>query len=243
MLHNIDINQMNALMEVNPVAKDIISKLLANHHEVLSTISHEIRNPLTLISSSMQVMEVQHPEVKEFAHWTQTTQDVEFVCQLLNELSTFNNSSTLHYSVFSMERLMKNIAISFAISLDNTDSEIEFSSEIPSDLGEFKGDRIKMEEVLLNLLKNAKESIQGDGEIQLRAHRDDHTLTIQCQDTGCGIADDIKGSIFEPFKTYKRGGTGLGLSLSKRIVNAHGGSISVRSKVNEGSTFIVQLPI
>ena len=121
MLHNVDINKMNTLMEENHDAKQIISQLLENHHETVSAIAHEIRNPLTLVSSSLQVMEIQHPEVRDFPHWRQTIDDVEFMCQLLNELSTFNNGDTLHYSVFSIERLLKNIAVSFAISIDSED--------------------------------------------------------------------------------------------------------------------------
>lgn len=243
MLHNIDINKMNALMEGNHDAKQIITQLLENHHETVSTIAHEIRNPLTLISSSLQVMEIQHPEVQEFPHWKQTMGDVDFVCQLLNELSTFNNGDTLHYSVFSIERLLKNIAVSFAISLDCEDSDVEFSSEIPSGLGDFTGDKVKLEEVFLNLLKNAKESISGEGSISLSANRSRDTLTIKCKDTGCGISEEIIDYIFEPFKTYKEGGTGLGLSLSKRIIESHGGSISVDSKIDEGSVFTIKLPI
>lgn len=243
MLHNIDINKMNALMEENYDAKQIITQLLDNHHETVSTIAHEVRNPLTLISSSLQVMEIQHPEVKDFPHWKQTTEDIEFVCQLLNELSTFNNGDTLHYSVFSIERLLKNIAVSFAISLDSEDSDIEFTSEIPSGLGDFTGDKMKLEEVFLNLLKNAREAVTDEGNIRLTASRNHDTLTIQCVDTGCGISDEIIDYIFEPFKTYKEGGTGLGLSLSKKIIESHGGSISVESKVDEGSTFTIKLPI
>ena len=91
---------MNQLMEENKDVKQIISQLLENHRTTVSTIAHEIRNPLTLVSSSLQVMEIQHPEVKQYSHWKQTMEDVEFMCNLLNELSTFNNGSTLHHSVF-----------------------------------------------------------------------------------------------------------------------------------------------
>lgn len=243
MLHNVDINKMNTLMKENPDAKQIINQLLDNHHETVSTIAHEIRNPLTLVSSSLQVMEAQNPQVKEFPHWKQTIEDVEFICQLLNELSSFNNGNVLHYSVFSIERLLKNIAISFAISLDGEDSDIEFTSSIPSDLGDYTGDKIKLEQVLLNLLRNAKESIANEGCIYLSASRNKDSLIIQCKDSGCGISDEIIDYIFEPFKTYKDGGTGLGLSLSKKIIESHSGSISVDSKMDEGSTFTIKLPI
>lgn len=243
MMHNIDINKMNRVMEENEDARQIISQLLENHQVTVSTIAHEIRNPLTLISSALQIMQVQHPEVTEFSHWKQTMDDVNFMRQLLEELSTFNNGNTLHYSVFSIEHLLKNIAISFAISLDEADSDIEFSSSIPDKLGKYTGDKIKLEEVLLNLLKNAKEAIAGKGTILLTASRKKNVLTIQIKDSGCGIPAENMDSIFEPFKTYKQGGTGLGLSLSKRIVEAHDGSISVASREGQGTTFTVKLPI
>lgn len=243
MMHNIDINKMNQLMEENKEAKQIISQLLENHHTTVSTIAHEIRNPLTLVSSALQIMQIQHPEVKEFSHWNQVMEDIDFMRQLLEELSTFNNGNTLHYSVFSMEHLLKNIAISFAISLDEMESDIEFTSSIPDNLGKFTGDKIKLEEVLLNLLKNAKEAIQDEGTILLTAVRKKDILSIQVKDSGCGISAEHMDSIFEPFKTYKEGGTGLGLSLSKRIIEAHGGSISVISKEGDGATFTIKLPI
>ncbi len=243
MMHNIDINKMNQLMEENKEAKQIISQLLENHHTTVSTIAHEIRNPLTLVSSALQIMQIQHPEVKDFSHWNQVMEDIDFMRQLLEELSTFNNGNTLHYSVFSMERLLKNIAISFAISLDEMESDIEFTSSIPDNLGKFTGDKIKLEEVLLNLLKNAKEAIRDEGTILLTAVRKKDVLSIQVKDSGCGISAEHMDSIFEPFKTYKEGGTGLGLSLSKRIIEAHGGSISVISKEGDGAAFTIKLPI
>ncbi|CUX37208.1 sensor histidine kinase [Clostridium sp. C105KSO13] len=243
MLHNIDINKMNTLTEENPDAKQIIGQLLDNHHRIVSTIAHEIRNPLTLVSSSLQVTELQHPEVKDFSHWKQTIEDIEFICQLLNDLSSFNNGDMLNYSVFSIERLLKNIAVSFAISLDSEVSDIEFSSSIPSDLGDYTGDRVKLEQVFLNLLCNASESICGKGQIYFSAIRTGEFLIIQCKDSGCGISDDVIDYIFEPFKTYKEGGTGLGLSLSKKIIESHRGTISVDSKVDQGSTFTIKLPV
>lgn len=243
MLHNIDINKMNRLMEENKDAKQIISQLLENHHTAIATVAHEIRNPLTLVSSALQVMQVQHPEVREFSHWDQTVEDVEFMRQLLEELSTFNNGNTLHFSVFSIEKLLKNIAISFAISMDEEECDIELSSSIPENLGDFTGDKVKLEEVLLNLLRNAKEAINGEGTIFLSAQRNKDILIINLTDDGCGIPEENLDIIFEPFKTFKQDGTGLGLSLSKRIIEAHGGSISVTSRENQGTTFTIKLPI
>ena len=81
--------------------------------------------------------------------------DVDFIIQLLEELSAFNSSNELYYSVFSIEQLLKNVAISFAISLDTNEADIEFSSSISDSLGEFTGDKIKLQELVLNLLNKA----------------------------------------------------------------------------------------
>ena len=230
-------------METNKDAKQIISQLLDNHHTTVSMIAHEIRNPLTLVSSSLQIIEAQHPEVREFHSWEQTMEDVRFMCSLLNELSSFNNSSTLRYSVFSIERLLKNVAVSFAIFLDADESGIEFSSCIAPGMGDFTGDKIKLEEILLNLLRNAREAVEYGGHISLTAERLKDTVTICCRDDGCGISEDVIDTIFEPFVTYKENGTGLGLSTSKQIVEAHGGSICVESSPETGTVFTVTLPV
>lgn len=243
MLRNIDIHKLNALMDQNEDAKQIINQLLENHQALTSTISHEIRNPLTLISSSLQLIQSQHPEVKQFYGWEEAMEDVDFMRRLLEELSTFNNGNRLHLSVFSIERLLKSIAVSFAISLNEQNSTIEFSSRIPSDLGDVTGDRLKLEEVVLNLLRNAKEAVNEYGSIQLFAERDSDMIHIKISDTGCGIPAEHLESIFEPFQTYKPNGTGLGLALSQQIVAAHRGTISVDSKEGNGSTFTVTLPV
>ena len=243
MLNNININKMNRLMEENEDAREIITRLLKNHHTDVAMIAHEIRNPLALISSSLQVIEAQHPEVKEFYNWEQTMDDVRFMCSLMDELSTFNNSSSLHHSVFRIEQLLKNIAVSFAISLDTEHSDIDFSSRISPDMGDFTGDKVKLEQVVLNLLRNAKDAVGAGGSIFLSAERKADTIVIHCRDNGCGVPEDIADTLFDPFVTKKEGGTGLGLPLSKRIAEAHGGTISFESAPESGTVFTVSLPV
>ena len=243
MLRNIDINMMNRLMEENENAKNIITQLLKNYHASVSMIAHEIRNPLTLVSSSLQVMEVQHPEVKTFSNWNQTMDDIQFMCSLLNDLTNYNNGHSLHYSVFQIERLIRNVAVSFALSLDAENSEIEFSSQIIPGMSDFTGDKIKLEQVILNLLRNAKEAITGRGTIFLKAERIDDNIVIECRDSGCGIPEDIIEKIFEPFFSQKENGTGLGLSVARQIVTAHGGTISAYSSPGSETVFTVTLPV
>ena len=224
MLENIDTSQMNRLIKENRTARKIIARLLENHHTEVAMIAHEIRNPLTLVSSSLQLMEAQHPEVKTFHNWDQTMEDVRFMCSLLDELSSFNNSRSLRYSVFPIGKLLKNIAVSFAISLDADGCKTGFSSRIAPDMGDFTGDKIKLEQLVLNLLRNARDATDGTGSIFFSAEKEEGRILITCRDTGCGIPDDRIGTIFDPFVTYKENGTGLGLSAARRIAEAHGGA-------------------
>lgn len=242
MFEHIDIRQMNRLMKENRDARKIIAQLLENHRTEVSMIAHEIRNPLTLVSSSLQIMEAQHPEVRDFHNWSQTVEDVRFMCSLLNDLSSFNNSRILHYSVFPLEKLLKNIAVSFAISLEADGSETEFISRIMPGIGDFTGDKVKLEQLILNLLRNAKDATAGTGSISFSASGDKNEITITCRDTGCGIPSDRIDTIFDPFVTYKENGTGLGLSTARQIAEAHGGTISVQSVPGEETVFTVVLP-
>lgn len=241
MLSHIDICRMNRLMEHNPEAKKIIEQLLQNHQTIVSLISHEIRNPLTLISSSLQLMEQTHPEVRDFSNWDQTMQDLDFLCQLLSELSAYNNGSTLRYQVFSLQELLRSVAVSFAISLEN--ASVSFRSSIDPAIKDYAGDQIKLREVLLNLLKNARESQADQIVLSASSGCDTSGIQISIRDNGCGIEQDQLDQIFQAFHTTKQEGTGLGLSLSKRIIEAHHGTLTVTSAPGEGSTFTVFLPL
>ena len=110
-------------------------------------------------------------------------------------------------------------------------------------MGDFTGDKVKLEEVILNLLQNAKDAVGFEGSITLSAERKNDTIIIRCQDDGCGIPADRIETIFDPFVTYKENGTGLGLSSARRIAEAHGGSIEVKSSPESGTVFTVTLPV
>lgn len=100
-----------------------------------------------------------------------------------------------------------------------------------------------MNQVLLNLLLNSIQSIDRSGKITVKVERRHTLATIAITDTGRGIAPEHLPHIFRPFYTTKGNGTGLGLSLARRIVEEHGGRIEVSSTVGQGSTFTVFLPI
>jgi len=116
-------------------------------------------------------------------------------------------------------------------------------------LGDFTGDERKVKQILVNLLSNAVKFTPEGGKIQVRAGPDDSTVKISVSDTGVGIAPEDHEAIFEEFRqvgsnyAQKREGTGLGLSLTRKFVEMHGGKIWEESEVGKGSRFTFTLPI
>lgn len=241
MLQNIDTETLARVRANDPEAASIIDTLLDNHRQILSTVSHEIRNPLTLVYSKLQMIQAKYPEVHDFKFWDSTYEDVEFMKALLEELSSLNNGGSLRIESIDTTSFLRSIALSFAISIEDT--PIEFTSHIPNNLPTLLGDKTKLQQVLLNIMKNAKESLSETGNIYFSIFLETSKLIIIIKDTGCGISPQHIDSIFDMFKTYKQGGTGLGLALSKKIVEAHQGTIVVDSTLDKGTEFTISLPL
>lgn len=245
MFTSTDYDELRQIMDESPKKKELLTRLLDSHRMDISTISHEIRNPLTLVYSTLQLIESQHPEVLSFKHWNGMHQDIEYMKVLLEELSSYNNGERLDLATTDPGTVLKTLVLSFAASLIDTD--IEFISRIDPDLPFLKMDAIKIKQALLNILGNAKDSfLSATSEkpsITLEAKHSSSALCITISDTGCGISPDNLTDLFEPFVTHKSSGTGLGLAVTKRIIQAHGGSIEVSSSLGQGTVFTISLPI
>ena len=238
---NRDYENLEQLMNEKPENRELIEKLLESHQYTISKISHEIRNPLALVYSTLQLIESQHPEAKSFKHWNDMREDIEFMNSLLLELSTYNNGERLNLQPVCAYDFLSHICLSFASSC--VDTEIEFTSKIDKNLPNIFCDRIKLHEVVLNLLQNAFDAVTPAGSIRLEAYIENNMLKIVISDTGCGISPEQLDEIFNAFFTSKSGGTGLGLAIAKRVITAHQGSVSVKSELHKGSKFTISLPV
>lgn len=250
MFTDTDYDKLRQLMAQNPENRALIQKLLDSHEETLRTVSHEIRNPLTLVYSTLQLIETQHPEVTTFRHWDSLRGDIIYMKELLEELSSYNNGGSLSVKPMNFRKFMEPIVLSFAASM--ADSSIEFTSCLAPEFPPFCGDPIKLREVFLNLLRNAAEATASTdnlnpenrkSNIQLHAFSRNDNIIVAITDSGCGIPEEFLSDIFQPFVTHKQGGTGLGLAISKRIIESHSGQINVHSTEGIGTTFTVTLPI
>jgi signal transduction histidine kinase len=126
---------------------------------------------------------------------------------------------------------------------------IELSLDVDKRLGAFDADERKFKQIVLNLLSNAVKFTPDGGKVDVSAKKYDGKIEVAVKDTGIGIAPEDQAAVFEEFKqvgrdyTKKAEGTGLGLTLTKRFVELHGGEISLASAPGKGSTFTVTLPI
>ena len=246
MFSTTDYDKLRLIMEESPEKKELLTRLLESHRMEVSTISHEIRNPLTLVYSTLQLIEAQHPEVRSIRHWDSMRQDIEYMNQLLAELSSYNNGEKLTLTSSDTTVFLRTLVLSFASSL--MDTEIEFTSRIAPNLPALLIDSVKIRQTLLNLLRNAQDAVSSPRDsyhpsIRLDAEYKNHAVTISITDNGVGIDAGELTTIFDPFVTHKKGGTGLGLAIAKRIVSAHGGSIYAESTPGEGSSFMIILPV
>lgn len=208
---------------------------------LIDELSHELRNPLTLIYTILQLIETQHPEAKEFKHWESLSEEILYMKALLDDFTYYGSNSHLSLSTFSLRSLMEQVSLSFAASIEDTD--VEYVSKIDDSITQITGDKTKLQEVFLNLLKNAFDASAPDGTIYFHAYQEEDEIIITIKDTGCGISKENLSTIFTPFVTYKKNGTGLGLPISKSILELHHGTIQVTSVVGQGTMFKITLPV
>ena len=217
-----------------------VSKLKNDFHYTLSKFSHELRNPLTLINSGLQMIASAHPEVKEYEHWDDVMDNLDYVKELLDELSAFNNAGHVKRENIDTSSYLRTILSSIKPTLDYL--EITLETDIPDSLPSMALDRIRVRQMLLNLLKNAWEAVPiPGGKISFSVIPENSGIRIDIQENGCGFSKEQQATIFQPFFTTKESGTGLGLAVSKQIAQAHSGDITLESAPGQGTVFHIFL--
>ena len=207
----------------------------------IAQISHEIRNPLTLINCTLQLLDCRYPQLKSDDLWIQLTNDVEYLRQLTLSLSDLNRCSHVTFTPVNMTQLLSGIARQYVILAQNQQKHLY--AVIPDDLPVIACDELKIHQALINLIKNAFEATNSGDTVEICAKTTGKRLMISVKDTGCGIPQENLSKIFQPFTTKKQGGTGLGLAITQKIIAAHRGSIRVYSREGIGTKFIVSLPL
>jgi PAS domain S-box-containing protein len=227
------------LREIEALREQVRHKdRLAAVGEMAATVAHEIRNPLggirgfaALLARDIPRDDARYRLVEKVL---EGTRDLDAV---VGELLEYTRPLNLRVRE-SRCRDLVDAALGY---VEVASPNIAISCSIPSDLI-VRADPDKLRQVLLNILLNAVQSISGSGTISIDISAEAGELRIEVRDSGCGIAPDQLRNIFSPFFTTKEKGTGLGLAVAEKIVEAHGGTIEAQSKPDDGSVFTIRLP-
>jgi len=210
-------------------------------------IAHEFNNPISIITSRIELMLMdadahQLPdEVRQDLHVLH--QHAQRVSQIARWLLSFARQSTGELRPLDLSQLVEQTLLFMQKQIAK--EGIEVRTALDRGLPSMVGDANALQQVVVNLLTNAREAIDGRGEIRIQtgpAPGDPSRIRLVVSDTGSGIPPHEVPRIFDPFYTTKPRGTGLGLSVSYGIVQDHQGTIEVESEVGRGTTFVISFP-
>ena len=228
---------------------------IASQHksQFLANMSHELRTPLNAILGYTELILDNiygdtPDKMREVLERLQA--NGKHLLGLINDVLDLSKIEagqlTLDLSDYSLQDVVHTVVVAVE-SLANG-KKLALTTDVASSLPIGHGDERRLAQVLLNLVGNAIK-FTDKGEVAIRATAENGSFTVAVRDTGPGISPSDQGKIFEEFQqadnstTKTKGGTGLGLAIAKRIIEMHGGNISVESTLGAGSTFTVKLPV
>ncbi|MDD1721009.1 MAG: ATP-binding protein, partial [Euryarchaeota archaeon] len=220
---------------------------LAGIGETAAMIGHDLRNPLQALQFSLELermyFDAMAPEVRESPKAVKTIQlfsnmeqQIQYMDKIVSDLQDYARPLQLEREEVSVAALIDS-ALSVLTIPESISVHVDVAPSITVTV-----DAHFMQRVITNLITNAVQAMPQGGELTVGAAVKDGAVAITVQDTGEGVPEDMKETLFSPLATGKAKGTGLGLAVVKRIVEAHGGTIEFESDEGKGTTFTVTLP-
>jgi two-component system nitrogen regulation sensor histidine kinase NtrY len=246
------------LVSMQDIENELAEQEMAAWQKLIRVLTHEIMNSVTPIASLAstvgdlirkpgkskpddlaQINEETREDIRDAAETIQKRSQ-----GLLHFIDAYRNLTKIpkpNFEIFPVSELLERVAQLFKNQLE--ENGITLSIEVDPKSLELTADPQLIEQVLINLILNAMEAlgIRTDGRVELRSRLDERSrVLISVTDNGAGISDEVKDKIFTPFFTTKRGGSGIGLSLSRQIMRLHKGNITIKSIPNESTVFTLR---
>lgn len=207
-------------------------------------MAHEIRNPLGAIKGTAEILQEDFsPQDKKYEFLQIMLKEISRLDRILGEFLMFAKPASPEKGIIKINELLASVLslVAQQASKNNVRIDAELSEEVA-----VRADEGLLRQAFLNLVLNAIQAMPSGGELKVRAAMEDgksgkRECSISIADTGGGMSEENLKRLFNPFFTTKKEGTGLGLVITHRIVEAHGGTIGVQSRENEGTTFTVKL--
>lgn len=225
-------------------AELVQAERLATIGKMAAHVTHEIRNPLSSIGLNIELLE------EELAASAGLSESRQLVAAIKSEVERLSRIAEQYLSVARrprprlererVEDLVSELLAFVRPELDRAGvaSRVEAEESLP----EVELDESQLRQALLNLIRNAREAMPKGGALTLAVRREGSGVELCVEDTGTGVPEEVRASIFDPFFTTKQRGTGLGLAVTREIIEAHGGSIACEPREPQGTRFRILLP-
>ena len=231
-------------------ADQLNERLVAQYNEIAQLaggLAHEIKNPLSTIRLNMELLaeelaEIQAPQARRSLRKIEVVQqECQRLQDLLDDFLNFTRAGRLRLEPTDLNALINELLDFFEPSAQQ--HQIELVRLFDPELPHVMVDREALRGALLNLVLNAQQAMPDGGQLVVRTRPSGESVDVQLIDNGCGIDEKAGGQIFDAFYSTKPGGSGLGLPTTAKIVEAHGGRITIQSEVGLGTQFTVELPV
>ncbi|MBX3009254.1 MAG: PAS domain S-box protein [Melioribacteraceae bacterium] len=218
------------------------SEKLAVIGQLAAGVAHEIGNPLTAISSLVQILQRRSKDEFMTEQLVMIKENIDRISKIVRELVDFSRPPSYETKSHDITSIIKT-ALGI-VKYDKRVRKVNFETNLESELPFVTVAADQLLQVFVNILFNALDAVDGEGTITVKSYHHEEKVLVDITDNGCGMDETVLSKIFDPFFTTKEvgKGTGLGLSVSYGIIKKFGGEITVTSKLNEGSTFSVMLP-
>ena len=227
----------NLISEVENKSNELVrSERLATIGTMASRVAHDLKNPLTIMHTYAEMLTpeiLSKLESKDKEKWFRLQNSIFDMTRIIEDVLDFARTTEIKKKKSSFLSILK-------LAMNHVKSSYGIIINLPENDYKLNCDPRKVEGVLSNIINNAVQALDGDGEIDIEVVSDSEFLTIQIKDSGPGISEENLDKIFEPMFTTKTTGTGLGLVICKSIIEQHGGTLTVS---NKPTTFTVKIPI
>jgi len=212
-------------------------------NELVGRMSHELRNPLVSIRTFTQLMKERYndPEFKDF-FFTTVTGEVEKLNGLVEKLIAFTHPIEYKFNMVDIAKVLDDSIL--AVTRNIKQSEFRIIRNYKRDIINLQADKVQLVKAFSHLIQNSLNAMTSGGSLTIDVDwiEENEACSIIIKDTGRGIPPEDLDKIFDPFYTTPEKGVGLGLPLSKKIIEGHGGKITVSSVPNQGTAITVILP-
>jgi signal transduction histidine kinase len=226
-------------------SEKISSDRLASIGLMSATFAHEIRNPLTSIKTFAQLMPDKYTDAEFRENFSRlAVEEIGRIDRLIRDLMSFSSGNvTPPNTLIDLTGLVEETIGRLKTKLEMENSDIRVEKLFKNEKIRVVGDAQRLQQSFMNIMNNGCQAMGKNGILLIDINRNAQYVDVKIIDTGRGVAQEEVSNIFDPFYTTKPMGLGLGLAISKKIIEDHGGRVSVESKLSKGTTFTISIPV